>query len=48
MFYNAHMFDQDLRAWETSRVMDVSNIFHDVHMYNLHTTAWDMSRVQQW
>jgi surface protein len=46
MFYMAHSFNQDISAWDTSRVMFMDNMFCYAISFNQDLSKWNIRSVQ--
>jgi len=45
MFYNATVFNSDIRNWDTSNVTDMSEMFYTATAFNSNISTWDVSKV---
>ena len=45
MFYNTHLFNQDISDWDVSKVVNMHNMFSSARVFNQDIGGWDVSSV---
>ena len=46
LFYNLKNFNEDISAWNTSKVEDMLSMFEDADNFNQALNNWDVSKVK--